>query len=122
MLASIMLISSFTAAITTSLTLDRLSGNVRGLRDLPGVRVGTAGESESLRFLVERGIPVLPFANERAGLKAIVDGEIRVLPGTFDPYHVKMAVPTGSALPGRRPLIIQRSRVSEVRFASGTDW
>jgi polar amino acid transport system substrate-binding protein len=124
MLASVMLVSSFTAAITTSLTLDRLSGNVRGLRDLADVRVGTVAESQTVRFLDERGIAAQPYADEREGLRAIVDGEIdafvfnelalryiarsefpsqlRVLPNVFDHYHVKMAVQTGSAL--REPL------------------
>jgi ABC-type amino acid transport substrate-binding protein len=124
MLASIILISSFTAAITTSLTIDELSGSVRGLRDLPDVRVGATAESESMRFLGERGVAAQPFANERDGLQAVVDGEIdafvfndlvlrylartefpgrlRVLPRTFDHYHLKMAIPAGSPL--REPL------------------
>lgn len=124
MLASIILISGFTAAITTSLTVDQLGGKVRGLQDLPGVRVGTVAESEALRFLGERGIAARPFANEQDGLQAIGEGEIdafvfdelvlrhlakvafpdqvRVLPGSFDPYRLKMALPAGSAL--REPL------------------
>jgi ABC-type amino acid transport substrate-binding protein len=124
MLASIILISSFTAAITTSFTVDQLSGAVRGLRDLPGVRVGATAESEAMRFLGERGISAQPFAHERDGLKAVVDGEIdafvfnevvlrylartefpgrvQVLPRTFDHYHLKMAMPAGSSL--REPM------------------
>jgi ABC-type amino acid transport substrate-binding protein len=124
MLASIVLISSFTAAITTSLTIEHLSGKVRGLQDLPGVRVGATAESEAMRFLGKRGIAPQPFVNERDGLKAVVDGEIdafvsdevvlrylaltefpgrvQVLPRTFDPYHVKLAMPAGSPL--REPM------------------
>jgi ABC-type amino acid transport substrate-binding protein len=124
MLASIILISSFTAAITTSLTIDELSGSVRGLRDLPDVRVGATAESESMRFLGERGVAAQPFAHERDGLQAVVDGEIdafvfnevvlrylartefpgrvQVLPRTFDHYHLKMAMPAGSSL--REPM------------------
>ena len=124
MLASIVVISSLTAAITTSLTLDGLSGTVHGVRDLPGLRVGATADSKSLRSLGERGIVALPFANERDGLRAMVDGQVdafvfdvlvlrhlartefpgrvRVLPSTFDRYQVKMAMPTGSPL--REPL------------------
>ena len=40
MLASVVLIASFTAAIATHFTVSELKGKVRGLSDLPGVRVG----------------------------------------------------------------------------------
>ena len=124
MLASIILISSFTAAITTSLTVDELSGKVQGLRDLPGVRVGSVAESEAMRFLGEYGVAAQPFADEEHGLRAIVEGEIdafvfdelilrylakaafpnqvRVLPRSFDHYRMKVALPAGSPL--REPL------------------
>jgi polar amino acid transport system substrate-binding protein len=124
MMASIIMISSLTAGITTSLTLDGLGGTVHGVQDLPGLRVGSTAGSESLRSLGERGIVALPFANEREGLKAIVDGEIdafafnvlvlrylarteflgavRVLPSTFERYQIKMGMPAGSLL--REPL------------------
>jgi polar amino acid transport system substrate-binding protein len=124
MMTSVVLISGLTAAITTSLTLEGLSGRVRGVRDLPEVRVGGTAESSSIGFLTERGIAAQPFVHERDGLQAIVDGQIdafvfnvlilrhlartefsgqvRVLPTTFDPYYIKMAMPTGSPL--REPL------------------
>jgi len=124
MLASIILISSFTAAITTSLTIDELSGTIQAWRDLPRVRAGSVTASATMRFLGEHGIAAEPFVDERDGLVAIVDGnidafaynelvlrylartefpgQVRVLPGTFDPYQVKVAVPAGSSL--REPL------------------
>lgn len=124
MLASIILISAFTAAITTSFTIDELSGRIRGPEDLYRVRVGSVTGSESLRFLGEEGIRARPFATAEDGLKAIVAGEIdalvfeelvlryrvrtefpdqlRVLPSTFERYHLKMAMPAGSSL--REPL------------------
>jgi ABC-type amino acid transport substrate-binding protein len=124
MLASIVLISSFTAAITTSLTVGELSGKIRGPRDLPGVRVGSVAKSATVNLLSERGIAVLPFGNELDGLQAIVDNKIdafvynelvlkyvvrtgfparvHVLPGTFDHYYVSMGMLPGSPL--REPL------------------
>ncbi|MEE9122731.1 MAG: transporter substrate-binding domain-containing protein [Syntrophobacteria bacterium] len=124
MLASIILIASFTAAITASFTVGELKGKVRGLSDLPGVRVGSLTQSESFDFLAKRGIAVLPFENSRDGLQAIVDKKIdafvfnesvlkhlvrtefpdrvHVLAGTFDHYYASMAVPSGSPL--REPL------------------
>jgi polar amino acid transport system substrate-binding protein len=124
MFASIILIASFTAAITTSFTVVELKGKVRGLSDLHDVRVGSLTQSESFVFLAKRGIPVLPFENSRDGLQATVDkkidafifnesvlkdlartefpGRVHVLAGTFDHYYVSMAVPSGSPL--REPL------------------
>lgn len=124
MIASIILISSFTAAITTSLTVNELSGKVRGFSDLPSVRVGSVAQSAAENYLVKRGIAVFPFKNEQDGLQAIVDSEIdafvfdesilkylartqflsrvHVLPETFNHYYVSMAIPTAS--PIREPL------------------
>ena len=124
MFASVILIASFTAAITTSFTVGELQGKVRGLSDLPDVRVGSLSHSQALNFLTRRGIAVLPFEDAKDGLQAIVDkkidafvfneavlrhlvrtefpGRVRVLPSTFDHYYVSMAVPSGSSL--REPL------------------
>ena len=124
MLASVILIASFTAVITASFTVGELKGKVRGLSDLPDVRVGSLTQSESSNFLAQRGIAVLPFENSRDGLQAIVDkkidafvfnelvmkhlartefsGRVHVLASTFDHYYVSMALPSGSPL--REPL------------------
>ena len=124
MFASVILIASFTAAITTSFTVGELKGKVRGLSDLPDVRVGSLAQSQALNFLAKRGIAVLPFENAEDGLQAIVDkkidafvfneavlkhlvrtafpGRVQVLAGTFDHYYVSMAMPSGSPL--REPL------------------
>ena len=137
MLASIILISSFTATITTSLTVGELSGKVRGPQDLPNVRVGSLAQSATLDFLSERGIAVLPFVRARDGLQAIIDNKIdafvfaelvlkyllrtefparvQVLPGIFDHYYVSMGMPEGSQL--REPL--NRALLEIMR---GDDW
>ena len=120
MMVSIVLVSMLTASITTSLTISELSGKVRGVGDLHSVRVGSIDNSTTLNVLVERGITVLPFANEQDGLQAIVDnqidafvydqavlkylvssqfpGQLRVLPDTFNPYYVSMGMPPDSPL------------------------
>jgi polar amino acid transport system substrate-binding protein len=124
MFASIILIASFTAAITSSLTVGELRSKVSGLRDLPGVRVGSVAQSESLKFLARRGIAVRPFENVQVGLQAIVDkkidafvynestlqyfvrtefpGRVHVLAGIFNHYYVSIGMPTGSPL--REPI------------------
>ena len=137
MFSSIILIASFTAAITTSFTVVELKGKVRGLSDLHDVRVGSLTQSESFDFLAERGIAVLPFENAQDGLQAIVDkkidafffneavlkhlartefpGRVHVLAGTFDHYYVSMALPSGSPL--REPL-----NRALLEVMSGDDW
>jgi len=120
MFSSIILVASFTAAITASLTVDGLSGKVRGLSDLDRVRVGSVAHSESLNFLTRRGIVVRPFTSSHDGLRAIVDKEIdafvhnelvlkylaskefagrmKVLPATFNRYFVSIGLPQDSPL------------------------
>ncbi len=125
MFAAIVLISGFTAAISSSLTVGALSGKVRGIRDLPTARVGTVADSSAEAYLVKRGIKLeRSFENPRDGLKSLLDaetdafvfqgpilkylaknefmGRLEVLPGTFDHHYMGMAVPSGSQL--REPL------------------
>jgi ABC-type amino acid transport substrate-binding protein len=124
MLTSIVLIAGFTASISASLTAEKLVGKVRGLQDLPHVRVGSADQSEALRWLAQRGIAPVRFATEQEGLQAIVDnkidafvydetvlkyivksdfpGRLYVLAATFNHYYVSMGMPTGSPL--REPI------------------
>ena len=124
MLASIGLIAVFTATISASLTAEKLTGKVRGLRDLPHVRVGSVTQSEPVRWLVDHGITPTSFSTEQNGLKAIVDdridafvfdeialkyavksdfpGRVQVLAETFDQYYVCMGLPIGSPL--RKPI------------------
>jgi ABC-type amino acid transport substrate-binding protein len=131
MFASIILISSFTASITTSLTIGDLRGNVRGFHDLPNVRAGSLAHSQPLKYLTENGITVMPFRNIQDGLRALAENKLdafiadeiilkhlvkteypahlRVLAETFDHYFISMAMPQGSSL--REPLNIALLRV-----------
>ncbi len=124
MLASIVLISFFTASMSASLTAEKLTGKVRGLHDLPHVRVGSMAQSAAMDWLAERGIAPVPFPAKRDGLQAIVDnkidafvydelvlkhivktdfpGRVHVLADTFDHYFVTMGMPNGSPL--REPI------------------
>jgi polar amino acid transport system substrate-binding protein len=137
MFLSIMLISSVTAAITTSLTVNELSGKVRGYRDLATVRVGAFEQSQAHTFLVNNGITVIPFENHRIGLQALTDteidafvhddyilkhlvktqfpGQVTILPEIFDNYFMSMAIPTGH--PIREPL-----NLAILRFIETGQW
>jgi ABC-type amino acid transport substrate-binding protein len=120
MFTSIVLIAGFTAAITTTLTVGELGGKIRGLEDLPGVRVGVLAQTEGMSFLAENGITARPYENVREGLQDLADkkieafvfneavlrytvnkafsGVVTVLPDVFDHYYVGMAMPTNSPL------------------------
>ena len=120
MFFSIFLIASYTAIITSALTVNELSGRVKGPRDLPNARVGALENSKTFASLVEEGIPVKPFDSVNEGLKSVVKkeidafvedelqlkyiikndfpGQLRVLPETISQYYVSMAMPSGSHL------------------------
>jgi len=76
MFASIIIISSFTAAIASSLTVGQLSNSINGPQDLYSVRTGTLAGTSSEEYLKERYINYTPFANVRDGLNALAKGEI----------------------------------------------
>jgi len=124
MLFSIVFIASFTAKITTSLTISELQGKVRGFSDLHNVRVGSLSQSEASNFLTKHGISIVPFEGVQEGLMAVAgkkidafvlnelivkylvknefSGRVQVLPGTFDEYFVAIALKDKSSL--REPI------------------
>jgi ABC-type amino acid transport substrate-binding protein len=61
MFFSIILVTSYTAVITVSFTVDELSGKVRSPQDLPGARVGAFAKGEAVDYLTDDGIPVVSF-------------------------------------------------------------
>ena len=120
MFASIILISSFTAAITTTMTVGELRGKVRGFNDLYNVRTGSLGHSRSLEYLGENGISAMPFRSLQDGLQAVAEnniiafvhdeavlkhlvkteypGQLNVLDETFNHYYIGMALSSGSPM------------------------
>ena len=124
MIFSIVFIASFTANITTSLTIRELKGKVRGFNDLYHAKVGSVSRSESFDFLTKQGIAVIPTENFQEGLSAVASkkidafvndekilkhliktefpGRLQVLPGTFDEYFVSVALQLRSPL--RKPV------------------
>jgi polar amino acid transport system substrate-binding protein len=114
MLISIIFIASFTANITTSLTISELKGKVRGFNDLFNARVGSISRSECFDFLTKQGIAVIPFEGIQDGLAAVASrnidafvlneqilkyqvkndfpGRVQVLPGIYDEYFVSIAL------------------------------
>jgi polar amino acid transport system substrate-binding protein len=124
MFAGIIIISGFTAAITTTLTLTTMESKISGPADLPHVRVGTVAETASSGYLDERHIRYEGYNTLAEALDAVardsVDaavydapilqymaatdfkGRIDVLPQTFGSQDYAIGLPQGSAL--REPL------------------
>jgi ABC-type amino acid transport substrate-binding protein len=76
MFASIIIISSFTAAITTSLTVTQLDTKIKNVNDLYDIRVGTVVSSSSESYLIEKRINYLHYETPPQAIKALAEGEI----------------------------------------------
>jgi polar amino acid transport system substrate-binding protein len=76
MFAGIIMISSFTAAMTSALTLTQLESKVSGPKDLPQVSVGCVPGSTSAAYLSESGIHFREYETPEDGLRAISQGDL----------------------------------------------
>lgn len=124
MFASIIIISSFTAAIATSLTVSQLETSIDSLDDLRDARVATVAGSASAAFLDNLSIPhsdtetldesLQSLANRqvdavvydapimRYKVKQQYSGSVSVLDKTFERQDYAFALPANSAL--REPI------------------
>ncbi len=124
MFASIILISGFTAAIASSLTVGELDQGVRGVNDLRGQRVLTLPGSTSAAYLDEKLVRFQDAESLESALGQVAAGEadalvydapilrylvnaeypdrLRVLPAVFARQDYGIALPPGSPL--REPL------------------
>ena len=120
MFAAILIISIFTAGITSALTVSQLESGITGPDDLPKVKVGSVDGSSSQRYLSNRGMVAKPYPSVVDGLKAVAAGEIdafvydrpllqyyartelsgrvRVLDAVFDAQSYGIGLPSGSPL------------------------
>jgi polar amino acid transport system substrate-binding protein len=120
MVVSVIVIASFTAALTSQLTLKQLRGTVHGEADLRYVRVAAVAGTETTDYLGRQHIAYQSFADAEAALSALQKGQIdalvydrplllwlvnerlsgtlEVLDTTFDPQVYAIALPQGSEL------------------------
>lgn len=121
MFAGLIMISGFTAAIASALTVDKLDVGINSLSDLNHVRVGTVKSSSSEEYLVQNGFDFITTKNIEEGFSLITNNkidafvydapilkyyiksqnianEIRVLPLILDPINYAFALPTNSEL------------------------
>ena len=80
MFAAISLISSFTATITSRLTINNLETNIKYLDDLKKMgRIGTVSHSESENYLLNHKIKIgISFEKSLEGLLALSENEIDI--------------------------------------------
>jgi len=115
MFASIILISSFTAAVASELTADRINSTVSGAGDLHRVKVGAkAGESPD-RVLRGMGITPQSYGSVADGLAALANGEIDAF--VHDAPVLQYEIVTGSELAGRVSVLPRTMRVEEYGIA-----
>ena len=120
LLASVVVIASFTAGITSQMTARQLEGLVHGEDDLRLVRVGAVAGTETVETLNHDHVKPLTYQTVVEGLQALKSGEIdafvydrpllawvvkekfhgslKVLDAVFDPHAAAGALPRGSAI------------------------
>ncbi len=120
MIIGVIAASSFTASITSSLTVGRLTSPVTNLQSLRNVRVGTVTPSSSEDCLRQMGIKPRLFAHVKSALEALRDhkidallydapilrylirgqfaSDIRILPELVQRQYYAIALPSGSPL------------------------
>ena len=74
--ASLFFVSTLTAKITTSLTVEQLTSDINSYQDLIGKRVGVGANSAMSRFLDVKNIPYRAYDDFSAALAAVEAGEI----------------------------------------------
>ncbi|MFA9477202.1 transporter substrate-binding domain-containing protein [Phycisphaerales bacterium AB-hyl4] len=124
MFASLVLISTFTAAIASALTVSRMESVVQGPEDLPRVRVATVADSTSALYLDDRRIAYRGYATAEEAIESLTAGrvdavvydqpilqyivletakeEAHVLPSTFARQYYGIGLQLGSEI--RQPL------------------
>ncbi|MBY6204897.1 transporter substrate-binding domain-containing protein [Halomonas denitrificans] len=124
MFAAIIVISGFTAAITTSLTVSRLGSSIESVDDLEGRRIATLAGSASAEWLADNGFRTVEFASLDEALQAVdaeqvpavlydapllidrigamEESSLRVLPERVERLDYAFVLPEGSPL--REPI------------------
>jgi polar amino acid transport system substrate-binding protein len=75
MFASVVFIAYFTASVTSSLTLQRLRGDINGPDDLPGKRVASVQGSTSAEYLRQHHIQATEFSRVEEAFEALEHGQ-----------------------------------------------
>jgi polar amino acid transport system substrate-binding protein len=79
MFTAVIIISSFTASISASLTFSKLQLNINNIEDLRGVQVGTIKNSSSAELLQEKRILYVGFDNLDEAVDALYNDELKAV-------------------------------------------
>jgi polar amino acid transport system substrate-binding protein len=79
MFSGIVLISAFTASITTALTVQQLEGSISGPDDLPGRPVGTVKGSTAAKWLYDHAVKGREFAGIKEAQEALGAGKLEAV-------------------------------------------
>jgi ABC-type amino acid transport substrate-binding protein len=116
MFTSVIIISSFTAAITSAVTVSQLGTSIQGPQDLVDVKVGTVTDSSSAQVLDQRAVHYMDYPSLEDCLRQLKNGRLdavvydaallryqikenfadalRVLPHTFTDQAYGLAFPS----------------------------
>ena len=76
MFVGISFVASYTAQLTTNLTVQQIRGAINGPDDLHGKRVATLSGGSAVRYLREHGIQVVEFAQTSEIYQALLDRRV----------------------------------------------
>jgi ABC-type amino acid transport substrate-binding protein len=79
MLISLVLVASFTATITSTMTVSNLSSDIRSVNDLVGRTVGTLQGTSADHFLKSKGVEPKYYPDLRAALAALQKRELQAV-------------------------------------------
>jgi ABC-type amino acid transport substrate-binding protein len=118
--AGVLLVSAFTAAVSSALTVEELRSTIGGPDDLPGARIGAIERTAGARYCARRQLAYAPYRDVDAALAALARGDVdavvheaplvrhairagdhgalRVLSGTFDNHGYGIGLRTSSEL------------------------
>ncbi len=131
MFAGLIMVSTFTAAVTSTLTVGRLQGGIQGPDDLLRAHVATIDNTVSARYLAAQRIRHTAYPNVLEAMRAVQKGEadavvydlpimqyrngelpqggLRLLPGTFENQSYAFALASDS--PYRERLSLELLRI-----------
>ncbi|WP_418315356.1 transporter substrate-binding domain-containing protein [Piscinibacter sakaiensis] len=137
MFAALIMVSGFTAAVTSALTVGSLQSAISGPQDLRRAHVATVAGTTSARYLDDERIRATAYPDVPTAMRAVQNGDVdaivydqpilqyriaelsgtalRVLPGTFDNQAYAFAVGAGSEL--REPV-----SQATLRIVNGSNW
>jgi polar amino acid transport system substrate-binding protein len=76
MFISVVFIAYFTATVTTSLTVDQLQTNIKGVNDLPGKKIATVSGSTSAKYLQQQRFEAQVFPKIDGAYAALIKSEV----------------------------------------------